>query len=89
MSRILIIDDERAIRSMIRQTLDRTGHEVEEASNGVEGMNVYRAKPADLIITDLVMPDQEGLETIMQLRREYTDARIVAISGGGRGGAQD
>ena len=61
--------------------LASAAHEVVLASNGREGADAYRDKPADLVITDLFMPDQEGLETIMELRRHFQDAVIIAMSG--------
>jgi DNA-binding response OmpR family regulator len=60
------------------------GHEVTLAANGSEGILAYRRHPPDVVITDLVMPDKEGFETIADLRREHPGARIVAMSGGGR-----
>ncbi len=60
------------------------GHEVVNASNGKEGIKLFRENGADLIITDIVMPEKEGLETIMELRKGYPDVKIIAISGGGR-----
>ena len=84
MARILIIDDEELVRLTLRQMLERAGHDVEEARNGREGLDVYRQKPAELVITDIIMPEKEGIETIIELRRDYPEVRIVAISGGGR-----
>ena len=86
MARILIIDDEIRIRSMLRQMLERTGHEVVDAPDGDAGIKLYRNGPADLVITDLIMPEKEGLETIMELRCDFPDVKIIAISGGGRVG---
>lgn len=81
MARVLIIDDEEQVRKMIREVLEGAGHEVVEASNGREGMKLYEANPTDVVITDLVMPEQEGLETITKLRRRFPAAKIIAISG--------
>ena len=89
MASILIIDDDAQFRAMLRQMLSRAGYEVLEASNGKEGMRIYRDKPADLVITDLIMPEKEGIETISDLRREFPDVKIVAISGGGKMGPED
>jgi CheY-like chemotaxis protein len=89
MARILITDDEHAVRDMLRTALEREGHEVELAENGVEAIAKYRASPADLVLMDLVMPEKEGLETIRELKREFPDVRIIAISGGGRMGPGD
>jgi CheY-like chemotaxis protein len=84
--RILIIDDEDQPRRMLQQVLTRAGYEVIEASNGNEGLQYFRARPTDLIITDILMPEKEGLETIIDIRREFPAVKIIAISGGGRTG---
>ncbi|MCD6296968.1 MAG: response regulator [Deltaproteobacteria bacterium] len=84
MALILIIDDDTEIREVLRQILERAGYEVMEASDGREGINLYRERQADLIITDIVMPKKDGLETITDLRVEFPGSKIIAISGGGR-----
>jgi CheY-like chemotaxis protein len=86
MLRILIIDDEDQFRSMLRRVLERASYEVVEAQDGNEGIQRCREAPMDLIITDILMPGKEGLETIMDLRREFPQVKIIAISGGGRTG---
>ena len=83
MERILIIDDEQQIRSMLRLMLEREGYEVVEAPDGIEGIKAYRQKPADLIITDLIMPKKDGIGMIIDLHKEYPDVKIIAMSGGG------
>ena len=82
--RILIIDDDDQIRILLRQVMEWAGYEVVEAADGREGMLQQRKQQADLVITDLIMPEQEGLETITLLRKEYPLVKIIAISGGGR-----
>jgi CheY-like chemotaxis protein len=89
MSRILLIDDDDALRKMLRLTLVELGHSVIEARNGREGLEAHARHPIDVVLTDIIMPEKEGLETIMELRRGQTPARIVAMSGGGRIDAQD
>ena len=84
MSRILVIDDEEQVRSMFRMALERAEYEVEVACDGKEGIRLFREYPADLVITDLIMPEQEGVETIVELQRDFPDVKIIAISGGGR-----
>lgn len=84
MARILIIDDEEQIRNLLREILEAEGHEIIVADNGKTGTKLYRENPAEIIITDLIMPEQEGLETIIELKREYPTVKIIAISGGGR-----
>jgi len=83
MKRILIIDDESQIRSMLRLMLEREGYEVIEAPDGIEGIRLYRQTPADLIITDLIMPHKDGIGMIIELKKEYPDVKIIAMSGGG------
>lgn len=83
MERILIIDDEAPIRSMIRLILERAGYEVDEASDGVEGIKRFREKPADLIITDLIMPNKDGIGVILDLKKQFSCSKIIAMSGGG------
>jgi len=68
--------------------LKRAGHEVVEAPDGIEGIRLYREKQPQLVITDIVMPKKEGLETILDLRREDPQVKIIAISGGGRIGPE-
>jgi DNA-binding response OmpR family regulator len=89
MARILLIDDDDSVRDMLRQTLIHFGHTVIEARNGKEGLEVFPHANADLLITDIVMPEKEGLEVLMELRKMHTSVKIIAISGGGRGGAMD
>lgn len=86
MSRILVIDDDTQFRGMLRQVLSREGYEVVEASNGKEGIALFRTEPTDLVISDILMPEQEGLQTIKELRREFPEVKIIAISGGGPSG---
>ena len=80
---ILVIDDDVQIRALLRQMLERAGHEVMDAPDGDEGITLYRENPADLVITDIIMPKKEGLETIIDLRAEFPEVKIIAISGGG------
>jgi DNA-binding NtrC family response regulator len=83
MARILIIDDESQIRSMLRLMLERVGYEVMEAADGMEGIRQYRENPADLIITDLIMPNKDGIGMIIELKKEFPEIKIIAMSGGG------
>ena len=86
MATILIVDDEAQFRRMLRQMLERAGHKIIEAANGSEGEKLYRQFQPSLMITDIFMPEKEGLETIMEIRRKFPQARIIAMSGGGREG---
>jgi two-component system chemotaxis response regulator CheY len=83
MVRILVIDDDEDFRSMLRTALEQDGYIVEEARNGHEGSRHYRAVPADLVMTDILMPEREGLETIRALRQEFPAVKFMAISGAG------
>jgi two-component system response regulator (stage 0 sporulation protein F) len=78
---ILVIDDEQPFREAMRFTLEEEGYAVFDAENGRAGIDIYRQSPTDLIITDIVMPEYEGMETILALKREFPEARIIAMSG--------
>jgi len=84
MQQVLIIDDDEQLRALLSEILQRAGYEVIEARDGNEGLTLYRTHPTDLVITDLIMPEKEGVETIVELRRDFPDVRIIAMSGGGR-----
>jgi len=84
MPRILLIDDDNAFRTMLRLTLTHFGYEVIEARNGLEGLGKYNSGGADLVITDIVMPEKEGLEVLMELGHHRPPVKVIAMSGGGR-----
>ncbi|MCK5691702.1 MAG: response regulator [Bacteroidales bacterium] len=84
MQRILIIDDDHHILLMIKKMLERAGFEVDLASNGNEGLELFKKMPVDLVITDIIMPEKEGLETIREMKRLRPDLKIIAMSGGGK-----
>jgi len=84
MTRILLVDDDESFRPMLHATLERCGYEVVTAMNGKEALARYGQQEVDLVITDLIMPDKEGLETIVELRRQAPGVKIIAMSGGGR-----
>ncbi|AKJ65338.1 response regulator [Kiritimatiella glycovorans] len=86
---ILIIDDDPDIRRLLEQFLAREGYNILTASTGAEAEQIYLENPPDLVITDIIMPDREGIETIREMRRMYPEMTIVAISGGGRIDSQD
>lgn len=89
MARILIVDDDRLLRDATRAVLEEEGHEVVEADDGVEALRLHLAEQADVVICDLFMPGQDGIETIRELRRDFPALRIIAVSGGGYSGAID
>jgi CheY-like chemotaxis protein len=84
MTRVLVIDDDDDTRRMLCEVLTRAGHEAIAAADGRAGVARYRENRADVVITDIFMPESDGLETIREIRREFLQARIIAISGGGR-----
>lgn len=84
MARILVIDDDGHVRNAVRRALEVAGHTVIDTPNGDTGLGLLRDQPADLLITDIFMPDRDGLEIIRHVRREYPRMRIIAISGGDR-----
>jgi len=83
MARILIIDDDDLFRTMLRKMLEYEGYDVIDAQDGNVGMRLYRKEPADLVITDILMPEKEGIEIIRELRSDFSEVKIIAISGGG------
>lgn len=82
--KILIIDDEVRIRELVRMWLEKEGFEVFEAENGKKGIKAHLSIPVELVICDLIMPEQEGIETIFQFRNEFPEVGLIAISGGGK-----
>ena len=86
MYRILLVDDDESFRKTVHKVLERAGYEVDDATDGKYVLEAYRRKPCDLILTDLIMPQKEGLETIMEVRRFNPRLKIIAMSGGGRSG---
>jgi CheY-like chemotaxis protein len=81
--RILVIDDEDLMRQVIKEMLEVEGYAVTTAANGKEGLQLYQRELPDLIITDIFMPEMEGLETIRALQQDSSMVKIIAISGGG------
>jgi two-component system, response regulator, stage 0 sporulation protein F len=83
MATILIIDDEESVRTLLRSVLEATGYEVTEAANGRQGLERYRQRRADLVITDIAMPELNGLDMILELMHEFLHVKVIAISGVG------
>lgn len=83
MARVLVIDDNDDLRRVLRLFLEEAGFEVEAAANGLRRLQLQREKPACVVVTDLFMPEKEGIETIVELRRQFPQTKIVAMSGGG------
>jgi DNA-binding response OmpR family regulator len=82
-SKILVIDDEAEIRAVLREIFEFNGYEVIEAADGNSGVRQFETTNPDLVISDIVMPEQEGIFTIMEIRKKKPGARIIAMSGGG------
>ena len=82
--KILVIDDDHMVRYALSRILQRSGYDVVTASDGKRGMMLVRQELPDVVITDIIMPEQEGIETISLLRHQYPQMKIIAISGGGR-----
>ena len=87
MPRILVVDDDDALRRLLQRMLVREGHEVTVAANGVNALRLLDTSSFDLVITDLVMPDMEGLQLLRELRTRTSPPKVIAMSGGGRGSA--
>jgi DNA-binding response OmpR family regulator len=84
MIKILVIEDDEQLVLLLKAFLTQAGYQVAAASNGQQGINQFKAAPADLVLTDLFMPEKEGLETIMELRHMQPNLKIIAMSGGSR-----
>ena len=80
--RIMVVEDVAELRRMLRCILEKEGYSVVEASNGEEAMAAYREEAVDLVITDLIMPEKDGLDLIRDMRKEFPDVKIIATSGG-------
>src|SRR5713101_6377779 len=89
MARIILIDDEGAVRRTARLVLERAGHHVLEASDGEAGLKLLAQSGADLVITDIFMPGQDGIVTVRRIRKEFPGVRVIAVSGGDATGRID
>lgn len=89
MAQILLIDDEEMVRMTVRQILEMAGHSVTEAHDGEQGIKMLQESLPELVISDLIMPNKEGVETIAEIRGAHPHLPIIAMSGGGRIGATD
>jgi len=87
--KVIVIDDDEAVRKVIVNAFTRVGCEARSAPDGRAGLKLFNAQPADLVVTDILMPNQEGIETIMELKRCVLAPKVIAISGGGSRGGQD
>ena len=81
MASILIVEDDAPVRALLRDILEKDGHHIREAENGQIGLTLYRDSPADLVITDILMPERDGMEVTLALTQEFLDARVIAMTG--------
>jgi CheY-like chemotaxis protein len=86
---ICVVDDDDAVRAVMVRKLTDAGFATVEATNGLEAIEILRTTKADMAVVDIIMPDQEGLSTIVQIKKEWPHIRVLAVSGGGRGLAED
>ncbi|MFN2644646.1 MAG: response regulator transcription factor [Burkholderiales bacterium] len=84
MQRVLVIDDNGDTRDLMRVILEGAGYSVDVAEDGEAGLRCQSARPADVVITDIFMPNQDGLETIRRLRADYPNVKLLVVSGGGQ-----
>ena len=84
MKRILVVEDDNSVRKLLVRILTVEGYRTEQADSAAAALEIIRSDPPDLVITDLLMPDQDGLELIMKIRRSGAALKIIAISAGGR-----
>ncbi len=89
MARVLVIDDDEGLRTLMKAMLEGTGHQVVEATDGAEGLRMFEKQRADVVITDINMPGMDGHEVITTFRKRHPGVPIVAISGGGSASKDD
>jgi CheY-like chemotaxis protein len=89
MKRILVVDDEQGIRRALRAVLERAGYQIREAGSGQDAIRLWREQEGDLVITDIHMPDKDGIETILELRALSPNLPIIAVSGSGEQTCRD
>jgi DNA-binding response OmpR family regulator len=83
MARILVIEDEPVLCTLMQEALEKAGHKVLTATDGEKGVRLFFKQPCDVVITDILMPEKEGLEIILELTQQFPGVKIIAISGGG------
>jgi len=89
MARILVIDDQESIRRVVRRALEQEGHQVLDASDGEMGIAVLARHSADVVITDIFMPGQDGIVTLRQIRKRFPTVQVIVMSGGDSTGTLD
>ena len=83
MARILVVEDNEDLRLIIKDILEDAGHDISQACDGAEVEEILSIQPVDLVLTDIIMPEQEGIQTIIRLRKQFPDLKIIGMSGGG------
>ncbi len=89
MKSVLVVDDEPGMREMVKQLLLNEGYHVLEASNGKHAMEFLKNESPELVITDIIMEEMDGVEIIMEIRENYPDVKIIAMSGGSKISSED
>ena len=89
MSTVLVVDDDKTLRVLLRRILEGEGYRVVEAADGNQALGVFRQEQPDLVISDIIMPDRDGIETMIVMKAEKPGTKVLAISGGGRIHATD
>ncbi|MEX0299127.1 MAG: response regulator [Kordiimonas sp.] len=84
MARVLVIEDDELARESVTLMLEESGHEVAMADDGDVGLKMFSEEPYDLVVTDLIMPEVNGMDVLSQIKQEHPDTRVIVISGGGR-----
>jgi len=87
--RVLIVDDDPGVRNFLQMVLEVEGYEVAYAADGKQALAAQRQNPAAVVVTDIFMPEAEGIETIVKLREEFPETGIIVMSGGGSRGSAD
>jgi CheY-like chemotaxis protein len=87
LAKLLVVDDDADVRTILKAMLERDSHDVMTAENGAQALQCMQKRLPDVVIVDIIMPEKEGFETIVELRRDYPNLKIIAISGGGSIGA--
>jgi len=84
MSKVLVLEDDAKLRELLCEALEAAGYEVADEADGDAGLKAFKRSPADLVIADIFMPDKDGLDVIRELKADFSEVKIIAISGGGR-----
>jgi len=88
MAQVLVIEDNDQFREVLKEMLSRSGYDVLMAANGRDGVDIYREKRPDVVITDVIMPEKDGAEVIFELQKEFPDIKMIVMTGGGQGDAK-